>query len=393
MPTFADSNRARIIYGPEATFGVRPPNPQLKTLRFTTSDLAPSKQTAISAELRSDRMIADMAEVGAAAAGGTNIELSLGGTFDDLIEAALCGTWSTGLSATGTYGIVAGSKTLSAPTGNPFANVNVGQWVYVKGFANATNNGWHQVTSKPDNNTLVFGNDTGLVTETGSGDERVGGRMVRNGIVARSFAVETAFLDVSQYMLTLGCRVGSFALNAAAGELVTGSIGWTGTKASRDVASIQADVGGALAAPSSSSVVNATSNVGQITRNGVPFAASLQRIGFTLDNNLREQRAIGALFPVGIGYGRCNVTGTLVAYFEDGALWDDFINHAYSTVSWAFTDGVNNFMRITLPRITFNTSAVTPSGVDTDVLESIDYQAIRDPATGCSLQIDAFTLA
>jgi hypothetical protein len=62
-------------------------------------------------------------------------------------------------------------------------------------------------------------------------------------------------------------------------------------------------------------------------------------------------------------------------------------------VSWAFTDGVNNFMRITLPRITFNTSAVTPSGVDTDVLESIDYQAIRDPATGCSLQIDAFTLA
>jgi hypothetical protein len=35
---------------------------------------------------------------------------------------------------------------------------------------------------------------------------------------------------------------------------------------------------------------------------------------------------------------------------------------------------------------------VAPGGVDTDVLESIDYQAIRDPATGCVIQIDAFTL-
>jgi hypothetical protein len=134
---FADSNRARIIYGPESHFGVRPPNPQLKTLRFTTSDLAPTKQTAISAELRSDRMVADMAEVGAASGGTTGLELSLGGTFDDLIEAALCGTWSTLGDATGTYNISSGTKALTASTGNPFANIQVGQWVYVKGFANA----------------------------------------------------------------------------------------------------------------------------------------------------------------------------------------------------------------------------------------------------------------
>jgi hypothetical protein len=389
---FADSNRARIIYGPETDFGVRPPNPQLKTLRFTTSDLAPTKQTAISAELRSDRMVADMAEVGAASGGTTGLELSLGGTFDDLIEAALCGTWSTPVTTTGTYNISSSTKALTASTGNPFVNIQTGQWVYVKGFANLANNGWHQVTGKPDNNTLVFGNDTTLVTETGSGDERVGGRMIRNGTFSRSWQVETGFLDVGQYMLLAGCRVGTLALNAAAGEIVTGSFGWTGTKATRDVASIQADVGAVLANPTSTGVVNATSNVGQLVRNGVPFAASLQRIGFTLENGLREQRAIGSLFPVGIGYGRCNVTGTLVAYFEDGALWDDFINHAYSGVSYAFADANGNFLRVTLPRITFNTSAVAPGGVDTDVLESIDYQAIRDPATGCVIQIDAFTL-
>lgn len=92
----SEANRVSIIIVPETTYGTTPANsdnwvPQ----RFTSESLAANPQTVVSDELRSDRMIADLIKTGEQIGGDMNVELSAGGTFDALLEAAMQGSWSS----------------------------------------------------------------------------------------------------------------------------------------------------------------------------------------------------------------------------------------------------------------------------------------------------------
>jgi hypothetical protein len=135
---FADSNFGRVAYVAETTFGTTPATPTMKIARMTSSDFTVSKETSVSDEIRSDRMISTVTETSVTSGGSINFELSLGGSFDDFIEAALCGTWSTAINAT-SVAVIAGNQ--FSATG-AFANAAVGQWVYAAGFTNNANNGW-----------------------------------------------------------------------------------------------------------------------------------------------------------------------------------------------------------------------------------------------------------
>lgn len=88
------ADRASLRYVPEVTLGVMPATPAFKNLRFLRDSLNYNIQTDVSKEIRNDRNQADLMNVGAGNEGGLDFELSYG-SFDDLIQAVLCGTWTT----------------------------------------------------------------------------------------------------------------------------------------------------------------------------------------------------------------------------------------------------------------------------------------------------------
>jgi hypothetical protein len=134
--------------------------------------------------------------------------------------------------------------------------------------------------------------------------------------------------------------------------------------------------------------VNATSNVGAVVEDGTPLTTAIQSIQLQLDNALRSQSAVGSKFPVGIGLGRQTISGSVDAYFEDGTLYDKFLNHEASSLSFDFADAAGNRMRVTLPKVFFTSDNPAPGGIDQDVMQNLQYQAIMDPATACQIQID-----
>lgn len=89
----ASGSRHSMGFVAESAFGVTPATPVFKNLRHTGTSLALTKEAIQSAELRSDRQISDYRGGNRSVAGDISAELSFG-TFDDLIEAALCGSWS-----------------------------------------------------------------------------------------------------------------------------------------------------------------------------------------------------------------------------------------------------------------------------------------------------------
>ena len=90
----ADSSRHNLYAIAETTYGTTPATPAFKTIRHTGTNLALSKNTMISEELRADRQISDFRHGTKQTGGDISTEMSFG-AFDDFLEAMLCGTWTS----------------------------------------------------------------------------------------------------------------------------------------------------------------------------------------------------------------------------------------------------------------------------------------------------------
>lgn len=91
----------RVAFIAETTFGTTPATPTFQVMRVTSSGMRLNKQTVMSEEIRSDRNIVDEMQVGVSITGSLPFEFSHA-SFDDMIQAALGGTWATNVVQNGT---------------------------------------------------------------------------------------------------------------------------------------------------------------------------------------------------------------------------------------------------------------------------------------------------
>lgn len=89
----ATSNAVSIGIVPEATFGVTPGTPAFEQIRLTGETINASFENTVSEEIRSDRNRADTVRTRTGVEGDIQFELSVA-SFNTIIQAILCGTWS-----------------------------------------------------------------------------------------------------------------------------------------------------------------------------------------------------------------------------------------------------------------------------------------------------------
>lgn len=100
MP-FAEHASTRVAFIAETVFGTTPATPTFKTLRTTrASGLRTNKQTVTSDEIRADRNVSGLIQTAQSASGEYPVEMSYG-SFDDFLDAVLCGTWATNVLKNG----------------------------------------------------------------------------------------------------------------------------------------------------------------------------------------------------------------------------------------------------------------------------------------------------
>lgn len=220
--------------------------------------------------------------------------------------------------------------------------------------------------------------------------------MLKNpGVVAditpQSFTMETGFTDVGLFFEMDGLRVGTFSLDVSSGAIVTGTMGFQGRETTTAVAARLAAAPYLILDTTATEVMNATTNVGAIQKDGVDLVSAIQAVTLEGDASLRDQMAVGFKFPKGIGTGRFNLTGTLTAYFETLLLYNNFINHDTVALAFDFTDLDGNVYWFTVPALKITSDPVVPSGIDEDVVEEMEWTAFRDSTTATMFQIDRFS--
>lgn len=98
----ANGSRHSMYYIVEATYGTTPNTPSMTKLRHTATTLGLQKDTLSSNELRSDRNVTDFRMGQNKIGGKIDLEVINSADFEDLLEACLCGTWSTNVLKNGT---------------------------------------------------------------------------------------------------------------------------------------------------------------------------------------------------------------------------------------------------------------------------------------------------
>ena len=334
-----------------------------------------------------------------------NIAVTIGGTGTDtatnLKEAINAQRVAGNLNCSATSsGVVTTVRNLTTATGSL---TETSATVTAVDFAGGdTTVGFYNITALTDDEVTVSPTPP-TNANAGGFAVTIKGSMLRNPdgkgnlphqlIQPQSFTLETAFNDVNQYLVQDGMRVGGFSLEVETGSIVTGAYTFEGRETKRR-ASESTLLGAApytVLDSTATEVMNATTNVGSLEKNGSALATAIQSISLEGEASLRAQPAVGSKFPCGVGAGRFNLTGSVTAYFQDGSMYDDFLNHETVALSWHFTDLEKNTYKYTIPAMKFSEDEVAPGGIDEDIIENISFTAFRDPATGCMFQIDRFS--
>lgn len=247
-------------------------------------------------------------------------------------------------------------------------------------------------------------NDTIQVAETLTVDANstpytvvLKGSHVRNpgdvaSITKQSMSAETGFTDVGKYLGHNGLRVDSFSMSLAPGNIVTGDFAFMGRQTLALDATVLGNTGSfSVLEATTEEVFNATSNVGDVLRNGAPLTTAILKIDVKGSATLRNQQAVGAKFPAGIGYGRFTLTGSFDAYFQNFDLYRDFLNHTTASLAWTMEDPDHMKYYFTVPSVKYDSDPIALTGIDKDVTETIAWTAFRDVSLGTMFMVDRFS--
>lgn len=125
----ADGSRHSMAFIEESTYGTTPATPTLSPLCHTGTTLALSKNTLESQKLRNDRQISDFRHGAYQVGGDISFELQYA-DFDAILEAVLCGTWTSDTPIVGTDQLKAGTTRRSFTIERYFSDIQTADKPY-----------------------------------------------------------------------------------------------------------------------------------------------------------------------------------------------------------------------------------------------------------------------
>lgn len=394
----ASTSLTQLRYIAETTPGTTPVAGNAINLRMTGESLDFGVQTETSKEIRSDRQITDVIQVGASCSGGFNLELSFK-EYDPFIEALLQGTWAdygtNGKGAALSLGINSTARTLTAstaPTGSDaFTTLAVGQWIRLRAPSDAADGAYLKIASVTSTIITVDAATPipGTGTRSGVANCVISASRVSNGSNQRYFTLEKHFSDVNQYLAYRGMSPSKMSLNLESGAIVTGNMDFIGFNASKMLQT--STLPGTPVVSQAYDVMNAVSGVGQLLERGVDMESQgtfIKSLKFDYDNTLRGQTAIGHLGYVGVAGGTISVGGSMTIYLRDASTYNRFIDNEATSISWRMRDLAGNAYVLTLPKVRFTSGKVVAGSINQDAILEMPFMALLDATTQRTMIID-----
>lgn len=327
----SSSNLVRVSFIEESVLGETPVAGDFETVRFTSESLSGTPTTTASQQIRSDRMSSGQIAVGLEVGGEINFELAKDAGLEKFMESAMLNEWDTQAVQVLDLEIEAGIKVIKRASGDFNTLLDVGDIISLSGFSNSVNNTEAQVIDIIQNGQylkVVFNESNGpVVDEIGIGTSYKRADRLQIGSVKKSFTMEKAFLDLADKALVYkGQLANTLSLNVAYGEIVTGTVGFNGTKYEAADSAVEfATNGRTIVQASTTNAFNGSIDMPFINSSSTgaldEATFCIQSASLSLNNNLQAQTCIGEAAPKDYSPGEASIEVSLSAYLAD-ANWN-----------------------------------------------------------------------
>jgi len=388
----SDANRVAIARVLETDItAVDPPTTGWAYTRYTSESMKNAVGSTASNELRSDRQTADLIQTDLRANGGFQGELSYS-TYDDLLQSALqSGAWASPAEQTSTgSGVSVAANVVSRADGDWLEDgFRVGMFVRADGLTTTADDTDYVVVAVTEADLTLTGKTmSNQVTPNAATFTQLD--EISNGTTLTYFAFEKDFQDLAtEFHLLRAMAPDTLALTVAPSQILTVEFGFLGRSMTRGTTT--KSTGATPSTQTSSDVMNAITNVAWTVLGddgAVPPLVGLTNITGNLTNNLRERLQIGSLGAVSIGSGTVGLTGNITAFFGNTAgvpgtaMLDKLLAFDDAFFALKIQDAAGNVYGIAMPRIKFSDGEVLAGGINSDVLLSLEYQAIKSTDVG-----------
>lgn len=349
----------QVAYKLETTWGTAAGASGAKYLRRVTSAFNLMKETYESAEIRTDRQVADFRHGVRSAEGSLNGELSAG-SYADFMQAVLARDFTavtavSSLSVT----IAAGTAplwTVTRAAGSWISdNIQPGHVIRLTGALNASNSAKNLliVSLTATVLTVIVLNGSALVAEgpIASVTATVTGKTTyvpTTGHTDQSFTVEEWYSDIAQSEVYTGMKVGSMAVQLPATGLTTVDFSFQG----KDLGIKGTSQYFTSPTASNTNGIFAAVN-GAMVVNGTPVAL-ITSADFTVERALENATAVGSNSIAEVFTGRIRVSGNLSVYFQDAVTRGYFDNETPVSIIMALaadSTATSNFISFTIPKV------------------------------------------
>lgn len=279
----------------------------------------------------------------------------------------------------------------------------VGQWIEIGGtgsafkFATAACRGYARITAIAATALTCDNLPTGWTTDAGTGKTLrvfVSG-YIRNGTTWVSHSMERGYLDqsVPSYIIQKGMTVNTMAITINSGDAITGTVDFMGMSNSVGTSAN----GNTYAAAPTERVYTANISVGRISENGASVVTPNFVRNFTvnINNNLRQDTAVGTRGAIRIGGGDNLITGQFNTYYGDTTILTKVANGTLTNASakMSAANSTGNGSRaviITVPVVTFTSGNPNATAKNVSIELQTSFQGSIDTTTNCQVQMDRF---
>ena len=387
-----DADRVGLAFKEETVFGTVPAgNPAIDDLRFTGETLAQETTSVESAEIRDDRQISDVIRTSIQAGGDVNFEMSYD-AYDEFLAAALqSAAWSSAVTVGPAATISATAPDQIDDSGSGMGSITAGSWIRISGFTTTglVNNTFFKVLTAAAGALTTY--QQTVATKAASDSVTiVQGAQITNDTTITTYSIEKTYTDLSnEFAVYSGMAIETFTLEMALESIITGTFGFMGKT---EVSAAATYGSGTNNAAPTNDVMNVVDDILDIQLDYADHSATQFTIELT--NNLRNRLELGELGAVSQGAGKCKVTGTLQAYFEDSTNIDKYLGDTPVSLTVILQDGggtdYGNTYIIDLPQCKFTSGPRSATGENTDVIEDLAYTAYMDATTLKTIRIVKF---
>lgn len=322
----SSSNLVRVVAIPESSYGVTPGSGNFKTVRFTSEALSGTPDTVESQQIRTDRMSSGQIVTGLTVGGDMGFELAKETALENFLESAMYNVWDTMTLVTVDLTIDATAKEIERDTGDFTAeDLKVGDFIKLGGFTADANNVSVMIAEIVSATVIRYVGPATMVDGTGTTTTFKRFDRLEIGTTKKSFSMEKTFLDLTtKAILYRGMIVNTMELNVAFGELINGTMGFSGNDyVTADSAGEFMTNGRTIDAAATTNTLNgsvdmpflASSALGDLDESGL----DIQSVNISLNNNLSAQNVIGDIAPRDYSAGTASIEVNVNAYLKDAA--------------------------------------------------------------------------